>query len=363
MKKWIIYFVIIFTGFLSLSSCRENRDEPVLKSSESAIKKDADSEKNANSLQPSDISALPGKKEDSMVASVNDTTITQLEIDREVQILMREYQEKVPPNQMGQLKTMLQKQALDNLINKTLLFQKAEEEGIKLEKKVIDDKLKEIAKLFPNPEQFNKKLASMGLTEDLLRQNIKQNFKIESLLETITTSSDKTTDKEIVTFYNDNPQKFQTGEQVRASHILISSKPEESEDVRAQKRQKIAKLKEEITNGANFAEAASNHSDCPSKSKGGDLGFFEKGKMVPAFEEAAFQMKIGEVSDIVETQFGYHLIMVTDHKDKNTIPLEQAKDKIQNHLNNQKKGQVVNDYLNKLRGSATIKRDTIIQGE
>lgn len=353
MKKGIIFFVIILTGLLSLSSCRENRDETALTSHESAI------EKNANSLQPSDISALPGKKEDSMVASVNDTIITQLEIDREVQILMREYEGKVPPDQMEQLKTMLGKQALDNLINKTLLFQKAENEGIELEEKVANDKLKEIAKLFPTPEEFHKKLTSMGLSEELLRQDIEQNLIIESLLNTITVSLEKTTDGEVETFYNQNPEKFQTGEQVRASHILISTKPEESEDVRAQKRLKIAKLKGEITNEANFAEAARNHSDCPSKAKGGDLGFFEKGKMVPSFEEAAFQLKAGEVSDIVETQFGYHLIMVTDHKDKHTIPLEELKDKIKSHLDNQKKGQVVNDYLTKLRSSATIKQ----QGE
>lgn len=291
-----------------------------------------------------------------MVASVNDTVITQLEIDREAQTLLREYKEKVAPNQIEQLKPMLQKQALDNLINKTLLLQKAENEGIELAEKVIDDKLKEIAKLFPNSEAFDKKLASMGLTEELLRQDIRQNLKIESLLETITASLEKTTDEAVETFYANNPEKFQTGKQVRASHILISTKPEESEDVRAQKRLNIAKLKGEITNGANFAEAASNHSNCPSKSNGGDLGFFEKGKMVPAFEEAAFQLKVGEVSDIVETQFGYHLIMVTEHKDKNTIPLEELKDKIKTHLDNQKKGKVVNDYLNKLRSSATIKQ-------
>ncbi len=350
MKKRIICFVIIFAGFLSLLSCRENRDEPVLNTHESAIKK------NADSLHPSDISALPGKKEDSMVASVNDTVITQLEIDKEVQILMREYKEKVAPNQIEQLKPMLQKQALDNLINKTLLLQKAENEGIELAEKVIDDKYKEIAKVFPDSEAFDKKLVSMGLTEELLRQDIRQNLKIETLLETITASLEKTTDEAVETFYAKNPEKFQTGEQVRTSHILISTKPEESEDVRAQKRLNIAKLKGEITNGANFAEAASNHSDCPSKSNGGDLGFFEKGKMVPAFEEAAFQLKVGEVSDIVETQFGYHLIMVTEHKDKNTIPLEELKDKIKTHLDNQKKGKVVNDYLNKLRSSATIKR-------
>ena len=291
-----------------------------------------------------------------MVASVNGTVITQLEIDKEVQILMREYKEKVAPNQIEQLKTMMQKQALENLINKTLLLQKAENEGIELAEKIIDDKFKEITKLFPDSEAFDKKLASMGLTEELLRQDIRQNLKIESLLETITASLEKTTDEEIETFYANNPEKFQTGEQVRTSHILISTKPEESEDVRAQKRLNISKLKGEITKGANFAETARNHSNCPSKSNGGDLGFFERGKMVPPFEKAAFQLKVGEVSDIVETQFGYHLIMVTDHKDKNTIPLEELKDKIKTHLDNQKKGEVVNDYLNKLRSSATIKQ-------
>ena len=350
MKKRIIWCVIIFTGLLSLSSCRENRDEPVFTSHENAIEKSEDSHQSSN------ISALPGKKEGSMVASVNGTSISQLEIEREVQILMKEYKDKIAPDQMGQLKTMMQKQALDNLINKILLFQKAENEGIELDEKVIDDKLKDIAKLFPNMEEFHKRLTSMGLSEDLLRQDIKQNLKIESLLQKITASLEETTDKEIETFYGYNPQQFQMGEQVRASHILISTKPEEREDVRAQKRLKIANLKGKITNGANFAETARNYSDCPSKAKGGDLGFFERGKMVAPFEEAAFQLKAGEVSDVVETQFGYHLIMVTDHKDKHKIPLKQAKDEIKIYLDNKKKGKLVNGYLKKLRSNATIKQ-------
>ena len=166
MKKDIIFLVFIFTCFISISSCRGNKEGRV-----------------PDSLEPSSVVSTPASKENSMVASVNSIVITQKDMDREVENLMREFGGKVPPDQMVQVRSMLKKQALQNLINQILLVQKADKEGIEPEEKKIDDKVAEISGLFPTPEQFQQQLDAAGLSKEDLRKQIKQSLKIETLLQ------------------------------------------------------------------------------------------------------------------------------------------------------------------------------------
>lgn len=120
------------------------------------------------------------------------------------------------------------------------------------------------------------------------------------------------------------------GEQVKASHILLKTQPDFTEEDKEELKAKLTDLGKQIEEGKPFDELAREHSGCPSSSRGGDLGFFARGQMVPPFEEAAFSMKKGEVSDIVETQFGYHLIKVTDRKEEQ--PLDKVRDELVDKL-------------------------------
>ena len=109
-----------------------------------------------------------------------------------------------------------------------------------------------------------------------------------------------------------------------------------------------------IKKGANFEELAREHSDCESKAKGGDLGYFSKGKMVKSFEDAAFQLEVNALSDIIKTAYGYHLIKVTDRQEARVIPLEEARDKIIFFLKREKRDLAIRDYLLNLRSVANI---------
>ncbi|MGA1876045.1 MAG: peptidylprolyl isomerase [bacterium] len=348
MKKRLFFITITLICVLGAFGCREEGGV------KTPVSIGLPSQGNVDANEPSAISPIPEGKDQTMVATVNGTIITQSEIDSEIQNLIREFGGGMPADQMDKVKSMLQKQAMDNLINQTLLQQKADKDGVEPEKKAIDEKMAEIAGRFSSPEQFQEQLAAAGLTEGALRQEIQQSLKIESLMAEPMASIKEANDKEVEDFYRNNPKEFQKQEQVRASHILIAVEADESDDARAQKRLKLAGLKGEIANGADFSTLAGQHSDCPTKSKGGDLGFFEKGEMVPAFEEVAFTLKPGEVSDIVETQFGYHLIKVTDRKPAHAVPLEQVKDKVADYLNNQKRREAARDYIQGLRDSARI---------
>ena len=180
-------------------------------------------------------------------------------------------------------------------------------------------------KVSANPE-FERNLES--LKKDLTRK-----FAIDTLLGDVTV-----TDEEVAAYYEKNKDKFEVPESVRASHILVSDDVE------------MKKVQEDLKGGMSFEDAAKKHSTCPSKEQGGDLGFFSKGQMVPEFETAAFAMKAGETTpEPVKTQFGLHLIKVTEKKEASVRPLAEMKDEIREGLLNEKKAKVYQDQLTKLR--------------
>jgi len=294
-------------------------------------------------------------KENSMVVRVNDREIVVSDVDRATEILLAQYRNQIPPDRVAQARTMLRKQAVENLINQSLLLEEAGRQGTQPEQKRVDDRYNETVKRFSSPEEFQSAVSSMGLSKEAFRQEIKEDLMIEALLDEQLKDVKKVSDEEVSAFFRDHPESFRSPEQVRASHILITVDASATDEQRAQKRLELAGFKGEIEKGADFGEMAGRHSDCPSKARGGDLGYFERGKMVKPFEEAAFVMKVGDLSDIVETQFGYHLIKVTDHQDPKTATLDEVKGQIENLLNRQAKDKAIGAYVAELREPAKIK--------
>lgn len=164
--------------------------------------------------------------------------------------------------------------------------------------------------------------------EKIKRTALKQ-YALRKLL-----SSVSATEEEAKTFYEEHKSTYQAEESIRASHILIAEEDE-----------KIGKeIIEKIKNGEAFEDLAKEYSNCPSSEQGGDLGEFTRGKMVPEFESAAFDMKVGEVSDLVKTQFGYHIIKVTDKKIAKTMSFDEVKEQVMNTVLSMKQQEA---YLNK----------------
>ena len=294
------------------------------------------------------------KKERIMVAHVNGKRILRSELDNQTERLFMQYADKIPPNQQAQVKASLQKNALENLINQQLLTEEADKEGIKADEQDVEDQFAEIAKQFSSPEELKSALASMGTNEEDFLKEVEQDLTIQALLQEKVTDLKRVTDEEVEEYYKNNPDSFRRPEQLKASHILISAAPNDNPEERAEKRLKLSALLGEIENGADFAKLAQENSSCGSAKQGGDLGYFHKGKMVPAFEDAAFQLNVGDVSDIIETQFGFHLIKLTDRQEAQAVPLEQVKGNVMDFLNKQRSHEAVTDYISELRSKATI---------
>lgn len=142
----------------------------------------------------------------------------------------------------------------------------------------------------------------------------------------------KITDEEIREYYEDNLASFRVKRQIKARHILFRLPPDATKEQEKKVRKKAEEVLKEARAGKDFAELAKKYSEGPTKSKGGDLGYFSKGMMVKPFEDAAFKLKKGEISDLVRTRFGYHIIKVEDMRDARTKPLNEVKGQIRDLL-------------------------------
>ena len=195
-------------------------------------------------------------------------------------------------------------------------------------------------------------MAETGTTEADLREQMAVRKMIMAKADSVA----KPTDEELQKFYDENKEGFSQGETVTASHILIKVDPTDDDTAKAAKRARIEDLRKQLLDGADFAELAKANSDCPSASAGGDLGSFGKGQMVPEFEDAAFAQPVGSVGDVVETQFGYHLIKVTDHQKAKELDFNEVKTRISDNLYAQKQQDAVKEYVDGLRKAANIQR-------
>lgn len=211
--------------------------------------------------------------------------------------------------------------ALDTLITKNLINQEVEKEKITVSSKEIDAELQELIDSYGGEETFEQQLTASGLTQDDIKEDIEVNLKIEKLLE----PQIEITEEEMQTYFDENKDSFAQTKQVKASHILVEDEETAKE------------VKEKLDNGEDFAELAKEYStDTASAESGGDLGFFGEGSMVAEFEEAAFSMKVDEISDPVKSDYGYHIIKVTDTQEAAEANFEKSKEEIKGILLDEK---------------------------
>lgn len=302
--------------------------------------------------KPAADAAKPAPKPGDVLAKVNGTSITREEVERAAAALLKQ-------NRMGgseAYKKQAEEAALAQLVSVELLT----EEGKKLEVKDLDkktdEKISQGKKQFPSQEDFEKALKDMNMTEKDLREITRKDIIINNLIENKVLSKLTVSPDQVKKFYDDNSDKyFKKPEQVRASHILIGVDSNATPAEKEKARQKAAELREKILKGADFAEIAKAESTCPSKAQGGDLGLFGHGQMVPPFEQAAFGLKkAGDISEVVETQFGYHIIKLTERAPASTVSFDEAKTKIADYLKNQQAQQAVQAYIEELKKGAKI---------
>ena len=287
------------------------------------------------------------------VAVVNGSVITNKELERELGRATEQLLQMGRPVTDDQMSEM-RKRMLDNLIAYELLYQESKKQGVKVADAAVNEKIDALKKQYPDEAEFKKMLSSSELTEADLKSYMKRGIAIEQLVDKEIVQKITVSDKEVRDYYDSNLERFKQPEQVRASHILTKVDPEADKSQKAEARKQIETIQKELKKGGDFATLAKEHSACPSSAQGGDLGYFARGQMVKPFEDAAFALEPGQVSDIVETKFGYHLIKVTDKKAPSTIPFDEVKERIAEHLKQQQVREKVLAYVEELKGKAKV---------
>jgi peptidyl-prolyl cis-trans isomerase C len=242
---------------------------------------------------------------------------------------------------------------LDELIVSKLLAKRSAEVDVKEEQ--VAARFEEIKGRFPSPEVFAAQLEKSGQTTEKLKADIHDSIKKQQWVESQMKDVAKVSDEDAEDFYKKNPQQFQKPEQVRASHILISLGKDAAPELVAEKQKKAEEILTRVKSGEAFDKLAKELSEDPSaKENSGDLNFFTREQMVPEFSEAAFGMKKGDFSTPVRSQFGFHIIQVTDRKDAETLALDTVKPQLVAFLNRQKQDGELRKLLKEIREKASV---------
>lgn len=289
------------------------------------------------------------------VAKVNGVAITNKDVDRAVKVLLS--QNRVPQPTPPEIMKQAQSAATDQLISAELLFQAGQKLEIKDLDKQIVDKIAQNKAKFPTVEEFEKAMKSLEMGEKDMEEFTRKDIVINNLIEKNILSKITVPDADVKKFYDDNLEKyFKKQESVKASHILIGVDEKATPEDRKKAKEKIEAILKKVKAGEDFAALAKTESTCPSKAQGGDLGVFTRGQMVAPFEKAAFDLKPGEVSDIVETQFGYHIIKLTEKNAAATEKFDDVKAKIADYLKSQQAQKAVATYVEELKAKAKIEK-------
>jgi peptidyl-prolyl cis-trans isomerase C len=266
-----------------------------------------------------------------------------------------------PSELLERYKKQIREKALGTLIVENLLNEELKKAKIVItEEEALDRISKMIAEQQPQLtlQEYQKMMEEHGQNFQEYKNEIRKEMCYLKLLERIWTGKINVTEDDARKYYSENQKEFEVPEQIRASHILImpdTSDPNvDPNEAKARAKAKAEGLLKQIKEGADFAELAKANSACPSAANGGDLDFFSRGQMVAPFEKAAFDLKPGQVSDIVETRFGYHIIKVTDRKDEGITPFDQIKDDIIKKLTRNKEAEFAKEYIESLKSKASI---------
>ena len=291
-----------------------------------------------------------------VVAKVNGSPIYKDELDKRVNLLVEQISLQTANAPTDEQLREIREGILDDLIEYRMLLDESAKQGFKVTQQEVDAQLNEVKQTFANESEFVAALGEAGVTEKEFVQTLKDSLTIQKLLESKVADRAKVTDAEVKAFYDENPRFFQQAESVRASHILIKVEPNATPIERDKKKKEIEEVLQALKNGADFGDMAMKYSADPSKVMGGDLGYFTKGRMVKPFEDAAFALKPGELSGIVETQFGYHIIKLVDYQAARIIPFEEMKDVIADNLSLQKKQEAAGKYIEDLYKKTKIEK-------
>jgi len=289
------------------------------------------------------------------IALVNGSAITWKNFKLELDNIIEYHSRKGKKASESDLKT-IKESLLEKFIDRELMFQESKKNGINIDDAAVKMQIDKLKGKVGGKDGFTKYLKNINRTEDQLRSQIKIAMTTKQFFNQQFISKTNVNKEEAKAYYDKHLNQFVVPEQISASHILLKIDPKADKNLKKKTLQKMVEIQKKLYEGGSFADLAKEYSQCPSNAKGGELGFFSRGQMIKPFEEAAFSLKPGQVSDIVKTKFGYHLIKAASSKPETISPYKDVKGMILQYLITQKAKEKAASYLAGLKDRAKIER-------
>lgn len=286
------------------------------------------------------------------IATVNGVVIARDEFDKKFEKMTRAFTKRGKDIPAG-LAARYRESILKQLVDKELLNQRIASEKVEVAADALDKEFEDYKKMFRTDENFDRYLKSSDITIEQIKDNIRHNLAVQALLEK--RGDLDVTAEDVTAYFEENKKRYEVKEQVRASHILFKVNPKDdkaADEAAKKKATEVYALAKKP--GADFEALAKEHSEGPTAPRGGDLSFFTRGRMVPEFEEKAFAMKAGEISEPIKTQFGWHIIQVTEKKEGRQRPFDEVQESIEKLLRNKKSRRAKADLLKALKSEAKV---------
>jgi len=289
-----------------------------------------------------------------MAVKINGEPLPEQAIEFEYRRLLQFYSEHMPPSEIKEQASLLRDRAKQQAIGAKLLINEAHRLDFHVEAKMIDDKLENMIEGMGGRETFDTQLAKQGATEEMVRNSMVEGCKVDLLVERICEGTSDPTEAELKAHFDAHAPDYTKPDRVQAQHILINPDSDSNAD-KVTAKSKLTEIRAKVEEGGRFEEQASVHSDCPSgKQTGGSLGWFSRGMMVPEFDAAVFSMEVGQLSEIIETQFGFHIIQKTGEESGGEVSFVEARDKVRDFLRHSARGKAISAYVNELREKAVV---------
>lgn len=303
-------------------------------------------------LAPSTLSAETSKSAPPLiVAEVNDTRISKADLDRELSRQLPAALESFEEAQQLAIKKTL----LSKMIDRELLIQAAKNAGTTPTKEEVEKQTDQVRARFGDKLEFQKTLSEKGETEQSFKQALAADMAIANYLKKKVFSNLSVSDEEAKLIFDSAPEQFRAPEQIRARHILFRVAPDADEATTNEVKKRAEEVRVlALKEDANFESLAKQYSEEPLREKGGELGYFTKNQMVPEFSEAAFSLEIGGVSELVKTEFGFHIIKVEDKKLSEEPSFEKAKEAIKEQMLAEQQRKKLTDHLASVKKAAKV---------
>ncbi len=286
-----------------------------------------------------------------VLAKVNGEAIERWEFENAVKRMESRAGGPVPPDRRDEVL----RNVLDQLVAYHLLAQESRTRKIEVSQAEVDARMGQIRQSFPTEAAFTQGLAAQGLTVDQVKQQTRTGIEVSKVIDAEVSSKIAVTDAEVEAFYKGNLDRFKQGDSVHAAHVLIAVPAQAPPTAKAEGKAKADAVLKQLKAGADFATVAKAESQDPgSAPNGGDLGFFQKGQMTPAFEEVAFKLKPGATSGVVETPFGFHIIKVIEKRAARTAPFAEASAQIKEFLVSNQREQKLEQFIAQMKTKAKI---------